>query len=166
MIAVSSEITGTLINFYVTCRREAWLYARKILPNQDDENIEIGRILAELQDEHSDNFEFANLKFDKVAKEQGHIVVTEYKKSLKNSDGAFYQLLFYIYLIKTSLKLKKVTGKVIAKKSTILVEDSDENFVKIENLILEIEEFIKSPKAPKFEKNRFCGGCGYRDYCI
>jgi len=31
-------ITGTLIHYYATCKREAWLYSRKIHADQHDEN--------------------------------------------------------------------------------------------------------------------------------
>ena len=153
-IVVSPEINGTLIHYYVTCKREAWLYSRKISPTQDDENIAMGKALADLKDE--DKFPFSHLHFDKISKERGHIVVTEYKKSLKNKLGAEMQLLFYIYLLKNSLKLKKVIGKVICKKTVILVDDSDENFQKIEKIIQELEELIKQEKPPKFAKIKLC----------
>ena len=32
-------ITGTLVNYYATCKREAWRYARKIYPDEHDDNL-------------------------------------------------------------------------------------------------------------------------------
>jgi hypothetical protein len=41
-----SLITGTLVHYYVTCKREAWLYSRRIHADQWDENILMGKALA------------------------------------------------------------------------------------------------------------------------
>jgi len=72
-------ITGVTVQYYVTCRREAWLFAHKIAPDQEDDNILMGRALARIQEEKQlADFPFSNLKFDKIAKERGHYVVTEY----------------------------------------------------------------------------------------
>jgi len=38
-------ITGTLMHYYATCKREAWLYSRKIHADQHDENILMGKAL-------------------------------------------------------------------------------------------------------------------------
>ncbi len=159
-------ITGTLINYYVTCKREAWLYSRKIYANQLDENISMGKALAEIKEEQLHQFPFSNLKFDKISKERGHYLVTEYKKSMKNPEAAKMQLLFYMWLLKNSLKLKKINGKVISNKKVIFIKGTQENFEKIEQLIKEIKEFLKQKTPPPFKENRFCKKCGYRDYCF
>ena len=41
------EVTGTDIWYYFICEREAWLNIHKIMPDEDDENIEIGRFIHE-----------------------------------------------------------------------------------------------------------------------
>ncbi len=158
-------ITGTLINYYTTCKREAWLYSRRIHADQWDENILMGKALSEIKEEQLQNFPFSHLKFDKIGKQRGHYLITEYKKSMKNPDAAKMQLLFYMYQLKTSLKLKEINGKVISGKKVIYVEGNEENLKKIDELIAEISEFLNTPKAPPFEENRFCKNCGYRDYC-
>lgn len=33
------DITGTLVNYYATCHREAWLYARHIHADQYEDTI-------------------------------------------------------------------------------------------------------------------------------
>jgi len=159
-------ITGTLINYYVTCKREAWLYSRKIYPNQQDENILMGKALSNIKEEQLNQFPFSNLKFDKIGKERGHYKITEYKKSISNIYGAKMQLLFYMWQLKKSLKLKKIIGEVVSGKYKIEVEDSRENMQLMENLIEEILIFLSTPNPPKFKKIKFCSGCGYRYYCI
>ncbi|MBE2986753.1 CRISPR-associated protein Cas4 [Campylobacter sp. RM12920] len=160
------QVTGTLVNYYATCKREAWLYAHHIHADQEDENVAFGKAMADIKEQNLQEFAFANLKFDKLSKERGHYVVTEYKKSLKNEYAAKMQLLFYIYLLKTGLNLKEVKGKIISGKKVVLVEDSDENFAILEQILGEIEELANMPVPPKFEHKKICDNCAYRNYCI
>jgi len=160
-------ITGTTVHYYVTCKREAWLFAHKIAVDQEDENILMGRALAELKEERElDSFAFAHLKFDKISKQRGHYLVTEYKKSLKNVEGARAQLLFYLYLLKRNLKLKKIDGKIVSDKKTVFVEGSEENFAWMEALLDELRAFLSASKPPPPERIVFCDKCGYRHYCF
>jgi CRISPR-associated exonuclease Cas4 len=158
-------ITGTLINYYFTCKREAWLYSRKVHADQEDENILMGKALAEIKEEQLHDFPFSNLKFDKLRKERGHYKVTEYKKSMSNPEGAKMQLLFYMWQLKTSLKLKEIKGEVIFGKTVMSVSGKDENMELMGRLVEEISQFLAQPTPPPFKKIKFCKGCGYRDYC-
>ncbi|WOE71222.1 CRISPR-associated protein Cas4 [Hydrogenimonas thermophila] len=159
-------ISGTTVHYYVTCKREAWLYAHKVSADQSDENILMGKALAEIKEKDLHQFPFSNLKFDKIGKERGHYLVTEYKKSFKNPEGAKMQLLFYMYLLKKNLKLKEINGKVISGKKVIYVEGSEENMQMMEKLLEEIATFVSNPLPPKPKKIPFCKKCGYRDYCF
>lgn len=161
-----SLITGTLIHYYVTCKREAWLYSRRIHADQWDENILMGKALAEIKEEQLQQFPFSNLKFDRIGKQRGHYLVTEYKKTLKNPEGAKMQLLFYMWQLKTSLRLKMINGKVISGKKVLFVEGTEENMQKMEDLIEEVTSFLQTPKPPSVKRIAFCKKCGYRDYCF
>jgi CRISPR-associated exonuclease Cas4 len=158
-------INGTLIHYYATCKREAWLYSRRIHASQDDENIAMGKALAEIKEEQLHQFPFSNLKFDKIGKERGHYLVTEYKKSMSNPEGAQMQLLFYMYQLKTSLKLKQINGKVISGRNVMFIEGSEENMEKMKYCIDEVSKFLSVPTPPPFKEIKFCKGCGYREYC-
>lgn len=160
------QITGTLVNYFITCKREAWLYAHHIHADQEDENVLMGRAIAEIKEQSLDDFAFANLRFDKLSKERGHYMVTEYKKSLKNPQAGKFQLLFYIYLLKTGLNLKQIKGKLISGKKVILVDDSEENFKTMEEILDQIEKLINTKIAPKFEYKKICENCAYKNYCM
>lgn len=157
------DITGTLINYYTTCRREAWLYARHIHADQHEEAITMGRALAEIRDRGQD-FPFSHLHFDKLEKQGGHYLVTEHKKTMSNSEAAKMQLLFYMYLLKTGLKLKKIDGKVISGKTVIYVEGSDKAFDELKMMLDELVRFVPTPPPP-YEKTKWCKGCAYNSYC-
>jgi len=160
-------ITGTLIHYYATCKREAWLYSRRIHADQWDENILMGKALAEIKEEQLlHDFPFSNLKFDKIGKQRGHYMVTEYKKSMSNPDGAKMQLLFYMWQLKTSLNLKVINGMIVSGRTKISVLGNEENIELISNFIDEVSQFVSQPKPPLFVENKFCKGCGYRDYCL
>lgn len=158
-------LSGTLIHYYVTCKREAWLYSRRIHADQWDENIAMGKAMAEIKEDQLHTFPFSQLKFDKIGKQRGHYLVTEYKKTLKNPEGAKMQLLFYMYRLKTALKLKQINGKVISGKTVLFIEGNEENMEKMSALIDEICTFLESNTPPPFVKIKFCKMCGYRDYC-
>jgi len=158
-------LNGTLVHYYVTCKREAWLYSRRIHANQYDENIAMGKALADIKEEQLHQFPFSNLKFDKIGKERGHYLVTEYKKSLSNIEGAKMQLLFYMWQLKSSLKLKEINGKIVSGRKVIAVRGNEQNMKMIEELILEISQFLEQPTPPPFKEIKFCKKCGYRDYC-
>ena len=159
------QITGTLVNYYATCKREAWLYAHQIHADQEDENVLMGKALADIKESDLQDFAFSNLKFDKLSKQRGHYLITEYKKSLKNELAGKMQLLFYIYLLKTCLNLKDVKGKLISGKKVILVDDTSENFALMEQILSEISALANLEKPPKFTSCKFCKNCAYHDYC-
>ena len=159
------QITGTLVNYYVTCKREAWLYAHQIHADQEDENVLMGKALADIKEQDLQEFAFGNLKFDKLSKQHSHYLITEYKKSLKNELAGKMQLLFYIYLLKTGLNLKEVKGKLISGKKVILVEDTSKNFALVEQILSEISALANLEKPPKFTSCKFCKNCAYHDYC-
>ncbi len=159
-------ITGTLVNYYATCKREAWLYAHHIHADQEDDNVLMGKTLAELKEAKLQDFPFAHLKFDRIEKQRGHYQITEHKKSLKNPEAAKMQLLFYMYVLKTGLKLKVVSGKVVSGKKAFAVEGTESNFALMEATLSHICDLVNQPQAPRFEHQKICDGCAYRSYCM
>ena len=166
MIFSEEQINGSLVNAYIVCKRQAWLYAHQVHGDQNNEYLLMGKALALAQENKNlHEYPFGNLVFDKLSKESGHYLVTEYKKSLKNVSAGEMQLLFYIYCLKKGLNLKEVKGKLVCGKKTIPVDDSEENFKKMEQIIKEIIELVSQEKPPKFVPIRYCKTCSYQDYC-
>jgi CRISPR-associated exonuclease Cas4 len=159
-------ISGLTVHYFVTCPREAWLYAHKIYPDQEDENILMGKALAEIREDEIEDVGFGNVKIDRVDRKKGHYHLIEYKKSLKNPFGAKMQLLYYMYLLKKAFNLKKIDGKVVSGKKVVYVEGSEENFALLEKILDELRAFLALPKPPEPKPIRFCKRCGYRNYCF
>lgn len=57
------QVSGTLVNYFTTCRREVWLYAHHIHARQDDENMLLGKALSQIKESNLQDFPFSNLKF-------------------------------------------------------------------------------------------------------
>ena len=162
----TKDITGTLVNYYITCPREAWLYSRNIHADQSDDALTMGRILAQIREgDKEPDFPFSNLRFDRIEKQHGHYIVTEHKKTMSNPEAAKMQLLFYIYLLKTGLKLKKIDGKVISGKTVIFVSGDEVAMEKMRYVLSTMSAFLSENKPPLYTQTRWCSGCAYRSYC-
>ena len=161
---IFENIDGTSINYVTTCEKEAWLYVRKILANQFDENIQMGKTLANLREEHRKDI-FDILKFDRIDKRKNGYIVTEFKKSLKNPNAGKMQLLFYIYLLKIA-NINVIAGVLQSKSKKIKVEPNEANFRELEDKIVKVTELMFEKNPPKVKFSKICKSCGYRDYCF
>ena len=95
------EVTGTLVWYYKICKREVWMMARGILPDQKDENIDYGRFLhEETYKRNEKEVMFGNVRFDVIFKNEEKLVIGETKKTSKYEDASKYQLAFYLKVLK------------------------------------------------------------------
>jgi CRISPR-associated exonuclease Cas4 len=160
-------ITGTLIQSFSICQRQTWLMAHQIIPDQEHQYIELGRLI----DENSYNrdkrkIHFENIVIDLVRSEEGDIIVGEVKKSSKAEKSAKLQLAFYLYRLKQSgikgrglLLFPKERKRVTVELTMELEKELEEMFSKIYSLI-----FQKTP--PPFKKVSYCKNCGYKEFCL
>src|SRR5690606_18192661 len=92
------NITGTDIWYYFICKRELWFIIRKIVPDQEDENVEIGRFLHEYYSNRGKKeVDIGSGKIDRVKKVDGKLIIQEIKKTDRFKKSSYYQLLFYLY---------------------------------------------------------------------
>lgn len=76
------NVNGTLVWYYFVCKRQVWLMAHNILPNQDDENIKIGKLLHErTYQKDKKEISLGNVKIDVISKDKGYFMVGEVKKA-------------------------------------------------------------------------------------
>jgi CRISPR-associated exonuclease Cas4 len=160
------KITGTLIWYYFVCKREVWLMSREINSNQDNQLLEIGRIIAEESYRREiKEINFGNIKIDLIKKKNGELWVCEIKKSSRFLKPAEMQLAFYL------LQLKKqgieARGELLIpkEKKRFEVELTDEIKEELYKAISEIKEIVSMEKPPPPEKNRFCSKCSYYEFC-
>lgn len=153
------KITGTLIKNYFHCKRQAWLYYYGI--NFENELSRIGTLMH--FEAGSDELAFDQIKIDKI---KGNKVI-EFKKSSSNLEGAKYQLLYYLYILKQNGINKQGTLKDLEFGDTYQFVLDSGNLSSLKKVISEIKEFINSnnhiPARKKLKKE--CKGCSFFEYC-
>ena len=158
------KITGTLINYYLHCKKQCWLYANKLNMETNSEDVWIGRVLHIVNKRRVKEVYFENIGLDKITDEY----VIEIKKSDSDLEAAKWQLLYYLYRL--SLKGVKRKGRVEVfegenKKrfEVILDEKSKKELLKI---LENIEKLTTSSTPPQVEYSSKCDRCAYYEYCF
>ncbi|HOL21316.1 MAG TPA: CRISPR-associated protein Cas4 [bacterium] len=161
------KVTGTLVWYYYICKREVWLMAREIHPNQEDPFIEIGRIISEESYKREKRgVKIAEMILDVLKVKNGKVIVGEIKKSSKFEKSATMQLCFYLSnLKKLGIEAK---GELLfpnekKKKEVYLTDKIEEELNKTKE---EIEEILKFEKPPEVKRIKFCRKCAYEEFCF
>ncbi len=160
------NITGTLIWYYYICKREVWLIAHEINPDQENPYIEIGRLIhEEAYPREEKGFETVGMKIDIIKQSDNELIVGEVKKSDRFLKSASMQLAFYLYQLKQ--KGVKATGELLIPKSKkkIPIELTAEIEAELEKAVADINNLIKTSTPPEFKKIHFCRECGYNEFC-
>ena len=161
------RITGTLIWYYYVCKREVWLMSREINSNQDNQLLEIGRIIAEESYRREvKEINFGSIKIDLIKKKDGELWVCEIKKSSKFLKPAQMQLGFYLMQLKKQGIFAKGELLIPKEKKRFKVELTEEVEKELEKAISEIKKIISLEKPPSPEKNQFCRNCSYYEFCF
>jgi CRISPR-associated exonuclease Cas4 len=158
-------ITGTMINYYIHCKTQLWLFYHNINLEDNSEDVRIGKVLHEISDEKVDEVSLENIKVDKITRDY----VIEVKKSDSDIEAAKWQLLYYLYRLKQKGIYKKGRLEVFEKrkqdKKRIFVELDEENEKKLLEIIEDIKKIINSPMPePVFESK--CKKCAYYEFCF
>lgn len=137
-----------------------------IKPNEENKNMEIGRIVHESSFKRDrKEISLPGMKLDIVEVENGQTVVGEIKKSSKSLKAAQMQLLYYIYKLRNNGI--DVRGRLYfpkEKKNIDVILDATST-VEIEDAIKSIGEIINEAQPPKPKKIRFCRSCAYKELC-
>lgn len=158
---------GTLIWYYFMCKREVWLMARNIIPDQKDDNIDIGRFLHEQSYKREEKeISFGNVKFDVIFKNKDKLVIGETKKSSKYEEASKWQLLYYLLVLKEAGIYAEGVLLYPEEKKRVEVILTEDKINELHNVIKEISIIVlkETPELPK--KKGICKKCGYREYCF
>lgn len=159
-------VTGTLIWYYYICKREVWLMSHQLFPDEDDENILIGRIIGENSyPRDKKEIDLGNAKIDLIRTEDGNLVVGEVKKTSRFVNSASKQLLFYL------LQLREMgieaCGELLIpeekKKIDVMLDETSE--AEIRSAISDIEVIVNQESAPEPVTNKYCKRCAYSEFC-
>lgn len=165
-MAAEIVVTGTDIWYYFICEREAWLNIHKISPDEEDENIEIGRFIHEYRyGRNKKEIGIDSIRLDSIKREDGSWVIMEVKKSSKFMQSSYYQLLYYLYILEEKGIVAKGELLFPEERKKEIVELTKGNRIKLENTIKGIEELARSSIPPEPKKIVFCRNCAYNEYC-
>ncbi|SFV51107.1 CRISPR-associated RecB family exonuclease Cas4a [hydrothermal vent metagenome] len=151
-----NQITGTLINYYFHCKTQCWLHANRINLEENSEDVRIGKVLHEINEEKGKKTEISidNIKIDKITKDY----LVEVKKSDSDREAVKWQVLLYLYKLKAKGVLKKGKIEYIEKRGM--------NEKELFKVLSDIESLIDLPKPPKAIFEKHCKKCAYYEYCF
>lgn len=160
------RITGTLMWYYFICHREVWLMARQVIPEQDNELIDLGRFLQErAYARDKKEIQVGHLKFDLVRRKDGELVIGEVKKSSKYERSAFMQLALYLYELR-QLGID-ADGELLfpEEKKRVTVTLTPELINEVEKTKKEILKIVYLDVPPQPVKIKYCRSCAYGGFC-
>jgi len=158
-------VTGTIINYYFHCKTQMWLHYHKINLEDNSEDVRIGKVLHEINENKVDEVAFEGIKVDKITKDY----IVEVKKSDSNIEAAKWQLIFYLWKLKQIGIEKKGRLEVFEKRKqdrkrieVVLDEENEKRLLKI----IEKIKFILASPMPKPKLESKCKKCAYYEYCF
>lgn len=159
-------VSGTLVWYYYICPREVWLISHQINPDQDNDNVVLGRFIGEnTYQREKKEISVGNSKIDVFHTENGKMVIGEVKKSSKYKESARMQLAFYL----SELKERGIMArgelrfpKEKVREEVILDERTEQELDKVRREILRI---VYMEKPPQPRKIQFCKKCAYAEFC-
>ena len=160
------KVNGTLMNYYIHCPRQCYLFGNRINLEDNSETVNIGKILHEERADN-ENTEIAldNIKLDKLTKEY----LTEIKKSDADIEACKWQLILYLKILKDKGIVRKGKLEFIEKKKTIkktmILELTPEIEIMLKKHVKAIDELLKCDKVPSVLGKSSCKKCAYYEYC-
>jgi len=159
-------ITGTIINYYFHCKTQMYLHYHKINLEDNSEDVRIGKVLHEINENKVDEVSFEGIKVDKITRDY----VVEVKKSDSDIEAAKWQLLYYLYILKQKGVIKKGRLEVFEKnkgdKKRYDIELTDEYEKRLLEIMNDIKEILSKKILPKVKFESKCKKCAYFEYCF
>lgn len=160
------RINGTLVWYYVVCPRETWLMSRQLNPDEDDENIRMGRIVHEqAYPRVRKEVEFNGGKLDFIRSGNGSLIISEVKKTSRHEASARMQLLFYLYELQRNGVIAKGELRFPEERRVQTVELGDAEVLEVEQTIRDIELVIRESIPPPPKRIPVCQKCAYAEFC-
>ncbi|MGQ9531499.1 MAG: CRISPR-associated protein Cas4 [Desulfotomaculales bacterium] len=160
------RITGSLVQSYLVCARQAWLMSRQICPDEDHVYLELGRLVQQqTYARERKEVTMGHLKLDLLRRGNKELVVGEVKKSSRAVEAARMQLAFYLYELREMGV--EAEGELLfpeERQKEILV--LDEHWVaRVRETKARLAELLRREVPPRAERTGFCRRCAYAEFC-
>jgi len=162
------KATGTLVAYYVFCKRRMWLHANGIRMEHTSELVSEGKFIHETsypqRAERYTELEVDGCVIDFY--DANRKIIHEIKKSDKVEEAHRWQVKYYIWLLKKN-GVDGVTGIIEYPKlrETTKVELTDEDVWVLEKMIDEIGQIVVSEICPSRLEAKICKSCSYYEFC-
>jgi len=159
------KITGVMIYYYFVCKRKLWYFSNDLNMEFNSELVGVGKLI----DETSYSREKKNILIDETISIdflKDWKIVHEVKKSRKIDEAAKWQLKYYMWILKNKgVDIEKgiLDYPLLRKREEIILNEQDQ--LKIESIIEDIEKIISSKLPPNITKKGICKKCAYYELC-
>jgi len=157
--------TGTQINYYFICHRKLWFFSKYLPMESNSDAVLVGKVL------HEDSYKRKTKEFmidDKIVIDfiEKDGVINKIKKSNKMEQAHIFQMLYYLYYLK-SKGLEKLKGVInyplLREKAPVeLTEEKEMELIKV---IDGIKKVIVQESPPELKKMPHCRSCSYYELC-
>jgi CRISPR-associated exonuclease Cas4 len=162
-------IGGVKVNYFFLCKTKLWLFSHFITQEQESELVILGKIF--------ENITFKEVRVKNILidqkisidfiKSKKGLILHDVKKSSKLSTAHLYQLLYYLWYLKTLKGINRLKGIINYpkehKKVEVIFTSEKENEIK--NILQQIQQITSLPQPPKPEKKKYCRKCAYFEFC-
>lgn len=168
-----------LIGYHVVCPRKAWLSKYGLWMEQENEDVQVGRLIDKSTysrakkaidlDAEIDGVSLTG-RIDTINLREG--VLHEVKKSRAVEEAHVWQLRFYLWLLRLSGVVRhdgqQFTGQLDYPKlrKTERVELDIEHVGQLRDIVMSLAESAASPTPPpRHPRRSFCRRCAFEDLC-
>jgi CRISPR-associated exonuclease Cas4 len=164
-----AKLTGTLLWYWAICKREAWLMAHELNPDEDDPYLELGRFLSQSSYPRARRRELSlpGMKLDLIedANGDGEVIVAEIKKSSRFLEAARLQVLFYLRRLEEHEVSARGELRIPKERRRFPIELDAEGRERLDRAIADLAALVTEPLPPPAERIPFCRRCAYREFC-
>jgi len=163
-------IGGVKVNYFFHCKTQLWYFSHFITQEQESDLVSLGKILEEIalkEIKSKDLLIDQKISIDFVEMKDV-IILHDIKKSSKFESAHYYQMIYYLYYLKTIKGIEKVKGFINYPKERKKVEIylTPEKETEIEEILRKINEITSSPEPPKPNRKKYCRNCAYFEFCF
>lgn len=160
------KVNGTIINYYMHCKRQCWLHGNRVNLEDNSELVKIGKAIHEVKSFENKDTELSieNIKIDRITRDY----LTEIKKSDADIEASKWQLIYYLKVLRDKGIERKGKLEFIEKnksKSTLIVMLDEDVLIQLDEMIKDIENLILDIKIPEVIYKPGCKKCSYYEYC-
>ena len=160
------SLSGTMIWYYTICPRQVWLMSRQLNPDEDDPNLEYGRLLHERSyRKEKKELRIGSNAMDFVDMVDGTPVVIEVKKSSRTAGSARLQLAHYLLTLEEAgIKVKgQLRFPEERRREDVVLDDGLRSQVIAAREA--VRRIIDQDRPPQVERTRWCSSCAYAGFC-